>query len=342
MAFNVYILGGNLILGIFNNKGGVGKTTYLYHLAHTIAAMGKTVLVVDGDPQCNLTAYSLSGAAIERTWNQERGNSIYLALEPLHQSLGDIRDRKPLQPDATRYPNLWLIPGDPELSNFEDTLGDTWNRAKGGSAADLRKQSGFFRYVSAASQKISADITFIDLGPNLGPLNRTALTSCDYFVVPISPDLFSIRGTHNLGNKLVNWRREWDQLRAAGSGSGIDLPHGAPKFLGYVRQQHNARDNENGMTQGWNIFGSQVEQAIQVNIVDKLAPLNQVMEWADEGFDLGSIPNLHSLIPYSQQARKPVFDCTSRDGLRGAHIGKARDSRDLYSTMAATLIGILE
>lgn len=331
-----------MILGIFNNKGGVGKTTYLYHLAHTIAAKGKQVLLVDGDPQCNLTAYSLSDANIERSWHAERGNSIYLALEPLHQSLGDIRDRKPLQPNTSNYPNLWLIPGDPELSNFEDTLGDTWNRAKGGSHSDLRKQSGFFRFVSAAAEKVSADITFVDLGPNLGPLNRTALTSCDYFIVPISPDLFSIRGTQNLGNKLVTWRREWDQIRTAGADSGIDLPNGAPKFLGYVRQQHNVRDNESGMTRGWSIFGTQVESAIQTNIVDKLAPLNQVMSWQDPSFDLGSIPNLHSLIPYSQQARMPVFDCTAHQGLRGAHIAKARNSRSLYDAMAETLIEIID
>jgi chromosome partitioning protein len=330
-----------LILGIFNNKGGVGKTTYLYHLAHTISARGKTVLLVDGDPQCNLTAYSLKDADIERSWQSERGNSIYLALEPLHQSMGDIRDRKPTQPNSTRYPGLWLIPGDPELSNFEDTLGDTWNRAKGGSLADLRKQSGFYRYVTSAAAKVSADITLIDLGPNLGPLNRTALTSCDYFIVPIAPDLFSIRGTRNLGNKLVTWRREWDQIRAAGSDSGIELPNGSPKFLGYVRQQHNVRDNETGMTQGWRIFGSQVEQSIQANIVDKLRPLDQVMEWSEPGFDLGSIPNLHSLVPYSQQARLPIFDCTGKNGLKGAHIAKARDSRDLYNVMTDTLIGIM-
>jgi chromosome partitioning protein len=324
------------ILGIFNNKGGVGKTTYLYHLAHCLSANGKRVLLVDGDPQCNLTAYALTDKAIERAWNPMRGNSLYLALEQLHQGLGDFQYKKPSQSNKA-YPNLWLVPGDPEVSQFEDTLGDTWNRAKGGSPPDLRKQSGFFRFIRAAAEKVEADITFVDLGPNLGPLNRTALTSCDYFMVPVSADLFSIRGTQNLGNKLVIWRKEWDQVRAASEGSGIDLPNGAPKFLGYVRQQHNMRNNEAEMTKGWSIFGQRVEAAIQENIVSKLRPLGQVIDWKDNNHDLGNIPNLHSLVPYSQEARKPIFDCASQEGVRGAHLAKARDTKKLFAPMADTL-----
>ncbi|KVD37135.1 ParA family protein [Burkholderia ubonensis] len=330
-----------MIIGIFNNKGGVGKTTYLYHVAHDIASKGKTVLLVDADPQCNLTAYCLSDAAVERAWLAERGNSLFLNIQPLHESMGDIRDRKPTQVSEA-YSNLYLVPGDPALSDFEDTLGDTWNRAKGGAIADLRKQTGIFRYIKSAAEKVSADITFVDLGPNLGPLNRTVLTSCDYFMVPVSPDLFSIRGTQNLGRKLVSWRREWEQIRAAGAESGVEMPHGAPKFLGYVRQQHNTRNNDEGMTKGWQIFGRRVAESIETNIVDLLTPLNQVMAWEDDGFDLGGIPNLHSLVPYSQEARKPIFDCGSADGLRGAHLAKAAGSRELYQTMSATLINLID
>lgn len=328
-----------MILGIFNNKGGVGKTTYLYHVAHDIASKGLTVLLVDADPQCNLTAYCLHDAAVERAWAPDRGNSLFLNIQPLHESLGDIRDRKPVQVSEA-YPNLYLVPGDPALSDFEDTLGDTWNRAKGGAAADLRKQTGIFRYIKAAAEKVQADITFVDLGPNLGPLNRTVLTSCDYFMVPVSPDLFSIRGTQNLGKKLVSWRREWDQIRAAGADSGIAMPTGAPQFLGYVRQQHNTRNNSDGMTKGWQIFGKRVADAIDANLVGLLEPLGQVVHWEDESFDLGNIPNLHSLVPYSQEARKPIFDCGGADGLRGAHLDKAVKTRELYQNMSATLIAL--
>ncbi|MGN6153631.1 MAG: ParA family protein [Lysobacteraceae bacterium] len=331
-----------MILGIFNNKGGVGKTTYLYHIAYSLARRGIRVLLVDADPQCNLTAYCLPDSAVERAWRPDRGNSIFLAIEPLHESLGDIRNRGPLQPRPEDYPTLWLVPGDPALSRFEDTLGDTWNRARGGNPADLRKQSGIYRYVKWAEAQVDAQVTFIDMGPNLGPLNRTTLTSCDDFIVPISPDLFSIRGTQNLGEKLLGWRQEWDIIRTAGQFEDIELPKGAPRFLGYVRQQYNTRNNAEGMTRGWQIFGGRVEEAVQENVVDKLRPLGQVIDWDDGSYNLGAIPNLHSLVPYSQEARKPIFDCTAHDGLTGAHVQRARDTEQLFTQMTDTIIGLVE
>ncbi|WP_407471742.1 AAA family ATPase [Xanthomonas campestris pv. raphani] len=326
-------------IGIFNNKGGVGKTTYTYHVTHVLAGLGKCVLLVDADPQCNLSAYCLADENIEQSW-APRGNSLFKNIERVHESIGDIYDRRPSQISEV-YNNIWLVPGDPMLSDFEDVLADTWNRAKGGSPADMRKQTAIHRYINAAEQKVGSDITFIDMGPNLGPLNRTILTACDYFIVPVAPDLFSIRGTQNLGNKLVSWRGEWEQVKAASKSQDIELPGGSPVFLGYVRQQHNMRSNEQGMTRGWATFGNRLEAAIQQNIVDKLQPLGQVQQWADDGWDLGGIPNLHSLVPYSQEARKPIFDCTGRDGLRGAHQSKARNTRELYLPMAETLVGLM-
>ena len=188
--------------------------------------------------------------------------------------------------------------------------------------------------------KAEAEVILVDLGPNLGALNRTVLGASDYFVVPIAPDLFSIRGTENLGAKLLKWRKEWDQANASWSGSGIAIPAGKPKFVGYVTQQHNLRNTNSGMTQGWQLFGSQVEGAVQSNIVGPLDPLGQVVGKVAGSFQLGQIPNLHSLIPYSLEARKPVFRCTSADGLKGAHIQKALESRALFEPLAKVIISL--
>lgn len=178
----------------------------------------------------------------------------------------------------------------------------------------------------------------LDLGPNLGATNRAVLAGSDYLISPVSPDLFSIRGTENLGNKLVTWRREWDQCLGAWRGNGLEIPKGQPKFIGYVTQQHNLRNNSAGMTRGWQIFGNQVDQAIQTNIISKLAPLNQVV--TGNSYNLGMIPNLHSLVPYSQDARKPVFHCTSSDGLKGAHIANARNSINLFDPVANIIVSM--
>lgn len=321
----------------FNNKGGVGKTTLLYHVAHVLAEDGHVVLMVDADSQCNLTAYTLTEKQIEKAW-EESGNSIWRAIELVARTIGDIRNRAP----TPVRENLSILPGDLLLSIFEDLLGETWNSAKGGSEAALRAQSALYRAVMSSAEKAGATIVLIDLGPNLGALNRAMLSGSDYFVVPIAPDLFSIRGTENLGSKLVKWRQEWDQANNAWTGgTALELPHGRPKFAGFVTQQHNLRNTSSGMTQGWQLFGAKVGAAVERNVVQPLAPLGQVVTYTTPGFELCKIPNLHSLIPYSLEARKPVFLCTAADGLKGAHIQKAVESRSLFEPLAETLADIL-
>lgn len=328
------------IISIFNNKGGVGKTTYMYHVAHILAERGNKVLMVDCDSQCNLTAYSLKDADIRKAWADD-GNSIFRNIEPVYRTTGDIRSRAPSKVTNARG-DLFIVPGDLRLSDFEDRLGDTWNSAKGGSEPDIRAQSAIHRYIHAAADKINADLVLIDLGPNLGALNRAVLASSDYFITPVAPDLFSIQGTENLGNKLVAWRKDWDQTNAAWTGAHLSIPAGAPTYLGYVIQQHNVRSNAAGMTAGWQIYGSELVPAITNNIVNKLKPIGQVVEWEEGEYKLGQIPNLHSLIPYSMDAKKPIFYCNSSDGLNGSHITKAKDSKAHFMDIVETLEAAIE
>ncbi|MDF1724976.1 MAG: AAA family ATPase [Alcanivorax sp.] len=327
------------IVSIFNNKGGVGKTTYMFHVANLLCEEGKTVLMVDLDAQCNLSAYTISESELEKAWSA-RGNSIWRAIEEVYRGVGDIRRRQPLNVGKGDR-NLHLVPGDVLLSNFEDSLGDSWSAAKGGAEPALRIQSALYRYILWCADKVKADVVMLDLGPNLGALNRSVLAASDYFIVPMSPDLFSIRGTENLGNKLTTWNKEWAQCNSAWDGEELQLPPGKPKFLGYVMQQHNVRQTATGMTKGWSIFGGRVEAAVKENIVDKLEPNGQAVQWEDGNWNLGKIPNLHSLIPYSQKVRKPVFDCTSRDGLKGDHINRARESKKLFRPIVKTLAGVV-
>ena len=320
-------------IAIFNNKGGVGKTTYLYHIANLLADRGNVVLMVDCDSQCNLTAYSISDVQIRQSWT-ESGNSIYRVIEPIADGIGDYRKRKPTKVSE----NLFLVPGDIDLSIFEDRLGETWASARN-QMISLRAQIAIYRYTLFAAQKVQADFILYDLGPNLGALNRAVLGGCDYFITPLSPDLFSIKGTENLGNKFEVWNREWESILEKWREKEIEeLPKGKPKFIGYVTQQHNIRNNKEGMTLGWKIFGNQVDQAVRENIVNKLIPFNQVV--IRKEYKLGAIPNLHSLIPYSLEAKKPVYKCTGSDGLKGTHISKARESVKYYDDIIDVILAL--
>jgi cellulose biosynthesis protein BcsQ len=322
-------------ISVFNNKGGVGKTTYMFHIGHILARRGHSVLMVDCDTQGNLTNYCLSDSQIEKSWSPG-GNSIYRVVEPIIRGTGDIKTPMPEKlTNATG--NIYLIPGDLRLSDFEDRLGDTWNSARGGDEASLRVQTAIHRYIQHASDELSVDVVLVDMGPNLGALNRAALASSDYFMTPVAPDLFSIQGTENLGNKLVSWRTQWEQIHASWEGNDLLLPSGTPLYLGYVLQMHNTRSTDaSGMTAGWRIYKDRLEKAISQNIVGKIGN-DQTVQWDDGQHALGQIPNLHSLVPYSQEARKPIFDCTGADGLRGAHQTKAKDAINLFDDIVETI-----
>ena len=294
--------------------------------------------MVDCDSQCNLTSYTMYDADIRKAWRDD-GNSIFQVIDPVYKTTGDIRNRAPIK--VSDENELYLVPGDLRLSNFEDLLGDTWSSARGGSEPALRAQSAIHRYIQLAAEKVEADLVLVDLGPNLGALNRAVLATSDFFITPVAPDLFSIQGTENLGNKLVSWRKEWDQCNNAWDGKGkLSIPLGQPKYLGYVVQMHNMRTTSpEGMTAGWSIYGHELDPAVRRNIVDKLKPIRQVINGGSD-YKLGQIPNLHSLIPYSLEARKPVFDCTSADGLRGAHIKRAADSKSHFETIVEILVTV--
>lgn len=114
-------------ISIFNNKGGVGKTTYMYHVAHLLSRRDLTVLMVDCDSQCNLTSYTLPDAEVRKAWRDD-GNSIFQVIDPVYKTTGDVRNRAPSK--VSDENELYLVPGDLRLSNFEDLLGDTWSSAR--------------------------------------------------------------------------------------------------------------------------------------------------------------------------------------------------------------------
>jgi chromosome partitioning protein len=127
-------------LALFNNKGGVGKTTLAYHLSIMMSRLGQRVLAVDLDPQANLTSHFLSEPELESVWAENQdGATVADAVKPILDGMGDFKPIAPREVDE----NLWLIPGDLELSRFEDRLADAWGRGFTGDPAALRTTTAF-------------------------------------------------------------------------------------------------------------------------------------------------------------------------------------------------------
>ena len=206
-------------IAFFNNKGGVGKTTLVYHVAHMLSRLGYPTLAVDLDPQANLTSAFFDETTLEALWDIDE-STILACVNPILQGIGDIQPPVPLPIVGVQPPlplltgeSLWLIAGDLGLSRFEDKLSESWPRGYSNDPAALRATSAFYRIMQAAGKEVGAVVALIDVGPNLGAINRAALLAADHLVIPLAADLFSLQGLKNLGPTVRDWRRQWKQIQ---------------------------------------------------------------------------------------------------------------------------------
>lgn len=177
-------------IGFFNNKGGVGKTTLVYHLAWMMSELGVGTIAADLDPQSNLTAMMIEETELEELWSQDPKATIHGAVAPQFRGVGDI-----IPPRVRRIDDhMGLLVGDLELSRLEDQLSQAWPQCANGDERSFRVMSTFSRTLARAASDYQADVVLVDVGPNLGALNRAVLLGCDHIVVPLAADLFSCRG----------------------------------------------------------------------------------------------------------------------------------------------------
>ncbi|MFG2169494.1 ParA family protein [Micromonospora chersina] len=312
-------------VALFNNKGGVGKTTLTYHLAYMLQRLGHRVLAVDLDPQSNLTAAFLDEDELSEVWQEglqsdwplldgqqklllradSASGTVASAVEPIMRGLGDVRFADPV----TISDGLWLVPGDLNLSAFEDKLSAAWPNSLIGDHAALRTTTAFYRLIIDAGSRVNADIALLDVGPNLGAINRAALLAADTVLMPLAADLFSLRGLRNLGPALRDWRRIWQTNVLQHVPSDIPAPPGSMTPLGYVVMQPKMRlDRPVKAYQRW---------LDRVPIVFA----NSVLEHAPgdgKSYEIATLRNYQSLMPLAHDARKPMFDLRSADGALGS------------------------
>jgi len=296
------------VIALFNNKGGVGKITLAYHLAHMTARLGWRTLAVDLDHQANLTAAFFDEDVLESLWEPESHDTILSAVAPLIRHLGDIQIPSP-QVGAER---LWVIPGDLGLSSFEDRLSDAWPRSFVGDEGAVRVTTAFHRIIQGCAQRVNADVVFVDLGPNLGAINRSVLLAADSLVIPMAADLFSVQGLRNLGPTIRAWRRSWQELALPKVPSAIDAPTGLMRPLGYVVLQHAVRLDR--PVQAYDRWLKRIPGEFRNSVLETSEP---VPVGADP-YQLASVRHYRSLIPLAQDARKPMFDLRAADGALGS------------------------
>jgi len=314
-------------VAFFNNKGGVGKTTLVYHLAWMYADMGKRIVAVDLDPQANLTSSFLDDDRLEAIWAEGSNvRTIHSCLTPIMRGVGDIGDATLEVFDS----QLGLVVGDLSLSEFEDDLSAVWPDCLDGRERAFRVMSAFWRIIQRAAETHSADLVLIDLGPNLGAINRAALIASNYVVVPLGPDLYSLQGLHNLGPKLRLWREGWKDRLERNPIPEVAMPKGQMYPVGYVVMQHSVRLDR--PVKSYERWIERIPGSFHVDVLgERQRPRFPITE---DPKCLALLKHYRSLMAMSHENRKPVFHLRSADGAIGAHFTAAQRSGDDFRNLA--------
>jgi cellulose biosynthesis protein BcsQ len=319
------------VLTFFNNKGGVGKTSLVYHLSWMFAEMGRRVVALDLDPQANLTAGFLDEDQLEQIWETTgEPNTIYRAVQPL-TAVGDLRDPV-LTPITSR---LHLVPGDVALSGFEETLSSVWPDSMGDNNLyrPFRILTAFWQVAQNAAQRVDADLILTDVGPNLGAINRSALIATDFVVIPLGADLFSLQGLQNLGPTLRTWRNLWRKRLENWPNPEFELPEGRMRPLGYIIQQHSVR-----LSRPVKAYDRWVNRMPGVYHQSVLGESDKRITPDADPDCLATLKHYRSLMPLAQEARKPIFKLTPADGAIGSHAVAVKEAYSDFRSLAEVIL----
>jgi cellulose biosynthesis protein BcsQ len=331
---------------LFNNKGGVGKTTLTYHLAHMFQRFGRRVLAVDLDPQANLTSAFLEEDDLSILWGEEESpawgtsqpafafprritrdsGTVAQSLQPIMEGTGDVRFYSPTQ----ILDGLWLVPGDLELSAFESRLSDAWPRSFTGDQSALRTSTAFYRIIVEAAKQVDAEIVLIDVGPNLGAINRAALLATETVLMPLAADLFSLRGLRNVGPALRRWREEWQSIVLPRMPAGIPAPAGDMRPLGYVIMQPTMRLDR--PVKAYQRRLDRIPHVFADSVLDEPGVADERRR------EIATLRNYGSLMSLAHDARKPMFDLKAADGALGSTQTYVQKCRAEFESLAENVL----
>jgi len=224
-----------------NNKGGVGKTTLAFNCAMSFAKQGYKTVLIDLDPQCNLSRLALGDINYAGTLFSSTYKDIYDVLRGVIEGGSDIDLSVPTIPVSNSDGNLFLLKGNVNLSLYENLLVSAYGQAAAGQQLGYFQTSAIDRFLRERGMSDEVDIFVIDTSPSLSLLNQIIFLGADYFVVPMMPDAFSVQGIENLGVVFEKWKQNWKVTGKALSGNTESkfVLSGDGLFIGYIVNSYN-------------------------------------------------------------------------------------------------------
>lgn len=320
------------IISLFNHKGGVSKTTTTFNLGWMLAEHGYKTLIVDTDPQCNLTALVLGYSSIDDAAGFYEENplcDIYSCIKPVLDGSGRVLAGAPLE---TSHPNLSLMCGNLELSEAETQISVAL--ATSAALPAIRNIPGSIgAQIRMTAEEHDFDYVLIDMSPSVGALNECVLMSSDFFIIPTAPDFFCAQAIKSLTKVLPRWNEEVDRFR--NESFLYPIPPAPPKFIGFISQKYRPRNG--APAKSFQKWIDVIKNEVQSILIPALMPIGMSVTQDifeenvinDEPFNLANISDFNSLIAQSQKHNIPVFALTEEQIEQGGTIlANMEESRD--------------
>lgn len=324
------------MIALFNHKGGVSKTTTTFNLGWIIARQGAKVLLIDADPQCNLTSLALSlpdESAFEELYNRKNSNDIFSLVRPMMiEARKDISRNEPISNIVeTKQKNLYILPGHLEIEEFSTQITLALELGVSKSFSMMTGVPGYLNYALRELANIhKIDYVLIDMAPSLSGLNEVLLMSSDYFIAPCSPAFFSEIALKNLSRVIPEW---YDKISSFNDrGPSLAIPC-ATKFLGVIQQKYRPRkrpggNNPNQPTVAFEKWINRVREATNGFLVPALKKKALAVEEEQftaivkdqQPYNLSLVSDFNSLVAVSQMENKPVFELSEENLRSGARV----------------------
>lgn len=338
-------------ISMFNNKGGVGKTTLTWNVADALAAKGKRVLLIDFDPQCNLSIGMLGGDHFKDiVSNTTSSKTVRSFLQGYLQNTGPGSITVFNGPHT--HENVDLVAGDFWLNVYSDALS---------VGSDLLAGNGIAKFTALRTLEAKLaekgkvyDYVMIDLPPSFGGLVRSSLYSSDYLIIPCTSDTFSEYCIGLIAQMLPQFYADWQtgvaRFKQNNYGSVEYDDIGKPRYAGWIFNGFDTRSQKMLRADRAHYENiNQANEALANRLTASIKDYDPVVKVDVGDFNIGMVEDMNVLIQNSlwlsvpaaklrdyRQVKNLAGESQAWSASQTKLIGKVRDQVDAVADRIIT------